>query len=101
MVPPIDSLQKRISTPAPSKTPLRPLARRTGWRRGAGRLGQDVVGELDDACTERGGLARFIVVIRLAEIRGVFLAYDRISWEGLREDDVDDGLCGIVRHFFF
>lgn len=63
---------------------------------GTGRLRQDVVGELDDARTER--LARFI---RRAEIRGVFLAYDRILWERLREDSVDNSLCGIVAHFLF
>jgi hypothetical protein len=47
---------------------------------GTGWLGQDVVGELDNARTER--LARFII-IRIAEIRGVFFAYDRIIREGL------------------
>jgi hypothetical protein len=63
---------------------------------GTGRLCQDVVCELDDARTER--LARFI---RHAEIRSVFLAYDRILWERLREDSVDNSLCRKVAHFFF
>ena len=61
-----------------------------------GRLRQDVVGELDDARAER--LARFI---RRAEIRSVFLAYDRILWECLREDSVYNSLCRIVGHFIF
>jgi hypothetical protein len=63
---------------------------------GTGWLGQDVVGELDNARTER--LARFII-IRIAEIRSVFFAYDRIIREGLREYSVDNSLCRIVRHF--
>jgi len=112
---PIDGLQKRLDAPLPSKAPFCPFAatttadaRRIGFGFGFGRrrkrgLRQDIVRELDDARAERvGALLRGARGGegggRRAQVSGVFFAYDGVVRKGVREDRVDDRLCGIIGH---
>ncbi len=88
MAPAIDRAQERIGAPSSAEPPLCALAGLD-----ARRLREDVICELDDARAEDVALWR-----RGAEVRRVFLADDGVIRERVREDGIDDRLCGKVGH---
>ena len=88
MAPAIDRAQERIGAPPPAEPPFCALAGLD-----ARRLCEDVICELDDARAQDVALWG-----RGAEVRRVFLADDGVVWECMREDGIDDSLCGKVGH---